>query len=128
MHSLSVQTATLESSGPPALPTHQPSHVASVTPQPVDEKNDKPGQQQTKAPRKSRVPKHVIPGVTPPPDPERWIKKRERTRVETRGGKRGGKKKEGMGAGATQGSSVGEFTDAAVSGHVPSGKKGKKGR
>lgn len=45
--------------------------------------------------RKSRVPKGVIPGVTPPPDPERWIKKSERTNVAV------GKKKKG---GATQGS------------------------
>jgi signal recognition particle subunit SRP72 len=52
-----------------------------------------------KAPRKSRIPKGVIPGITLPPDPERWIKKSERTRVETSG------KKKKLG-GATQGSAV----------------------
>jgi signal recognition particle subunit SRP72 len=62
-----------------------------------------------KPPRKSRVPKGVIPGVTPPPDPERWIKKSERTKVEGHG-----KKKKG--GGATQGSTGAEQT----------GKKKKK--
>ena len=46
--------------------------------------------------RARRVPKGVIPGVTPPPDPERWLKKSERsTFQQTLGKKKGG--------GATQG-------------------------
>ncbi|CAG7854707.1 SubName: Full=Uncharacterized protein {ECO:0000313/EMBL:CCA66392.1} [Serendipita indica DSM 11827] len=69
-----------------------------------------------KAPRKSRIPKGVIPGVTPPPDPERWIKKSERTRVET-----GNKKKKG---GATQGSTAPEPTQKSGGG----GKSNKKKR
>lgn len=70
-----------------------------------------------KPPRKSRVPKGVVPGVTPPPDPERWIKKSERTRVEGHG-----RKKKAGGGGATQGSTAPEH-----SGGKPAGSsKGKK--
>ena len=46
-----------------------------------------------------RVPAGVIPGVTPPPDPERWLKKNERSTFHT-----GHKKRKGAGGGgATQG-------------------------
>jgi signal recognition particle subunit SRP72 len=50
----------------------------------------------------SRVPKGVIPGVTPPPDPERWLKKSERSTFSQ------GKKRRGVGGvgGASQGSTV----------------------
>ncbi|KAI0060565.1 hypothetical protein BV25DRAFT_1827743 [Artomyces pyxidatus] len=55
---------------------------------------------QKSAPKKvraRRVPKGVIPGVTPAPDPERWLKKAERaTYTQARGKKKGG-------GGATQG-------------------------
>ena len=50
--------------------------------------------------RLSRVPKGVVPGVTPPPDPERWIKKSERSNF----GHSTGKRRKGAGGGATQGS------------------------
>lgn len=62
------------------------------------------------------------------PDPERWLKKRERTRVEGRGRK--GKTREGMGVGATQGSAVTEVKGSSNAPSNPSGhpKKGKKGR
>ena len=46
--------------------------------------------------RKKRVPKGVIPGVTPPPDPERWLKKSERSSF-------GSSRKRKGGGGATQG-------------------------
>jgi len=63
-------------------------------------------------------------GVTPIPDPERWLKKRERTKVEGRW-KKG--KKEGMGAGATQGATVPEpKSERTSSGGGGGGKKGKK--
>lgn len=52
---------------------------------------------QVKKVRMKRVPKGVIPGVTPPPDPERWLKKSERTNYAL------GKKRKGAGGGATQG-------------------------
>jgi signal recognition particle subunit SRP72 len=69
-----------------------------------------------KTPRKSRVPKGVVPGVTPAPDPERWIKKSERTRVEGYG------RKKKAGGGATQGSTAPE---QAKSGGQGKGKKKK---
>ena len=59
-----------------------------------------------KLPRKSRIPKHVVPGVTPLPDPERWLKKRERTSTHRYDGRRRGQRGAGMGIGATQGSTV----------------------
>jgi signal recognition particle subunit SRP72 len=73
--------------------------------------------------RMSRVPKGVIPGVTPPPDPERWLKKSERSTFGQ------GKKKKGAGGGgggATQGS-VETPTPAGRTGTAPTAKnKGKK--
>lgn len=88
-----------------------------------------------KPPRKTRVPKHVVPGVTPFPDPERWLKKRERTSTGRHDGARR-RKNAGMGVGATQGSSVADPTPASNtkggggSGANPTGqtKKGKKGK
>jgi signal recognition particle subunit SRP72 len=133
MHSISTQTAQLETSGPPSLASHG---IPAATVRPTDPKKDTPASapalpQQPKPPRKSRLPKHVVLGVTPLPDPERWIKKRERTKVETKG-RRGAKKKDGMGAGATQGSVTGDMgLEGSTPGVVTSGsggKKGKKGR
>ena len=51
--------------------------------------------------RLSRVPKHVVLGVTPLPDPERWIKKSERTNVV-----HSGKRRKHQTGGATQGSTA----------------------
>lgn len=62
--------------------------------------------------RSSRVPEGVKPGVTSPPDPERWIKKSERSNY----GQAHGRRKR-QGGGATQGISA----DAASQG----GKSGK---
>ncbi|KIJ63486.1 hypothetical protein HYDPIDRAFT_29293 [Hydnomerulius pinastri MD-312] len=76
--------------------------------------------------RMKRVPKGVIPGVTPAPDPERWLKKSERS---TFG--QGNKKRRGAGGGATQGavtenlpaqSHTGKSTGGGGSSH----SKGKK--
>ncbi|KAF8514620.1 hypothetical protein JB92DRAFT_2918755, partial [Gautieria morchelliformis] len=66
--------------------------------------------------RVSRVPKGVVPGVTPPPDPERWLKKSERTNAHYHGSKR----KKAV-TGATQGS-----LDSGTKGG--SSGKGKKKR
>ncbi|KAG8934628.1 hypothetical protein FRC02_009572 [Tulasnella sp. 418] len=89
-----------------------------------------------KPPRKSRLPKHVVLGVTPLPDPERWLKKKERSSVITarsqaagrKGKKRGG---EGMGTGMTQGVALPAHVSerAAAPFSTPSvagSKKGKK--
>ncbi|KIM26933.1 hypothetical protein M408DRAFT_330302 [Serendipita vermifera MAFF 305830] len=100
------------------LPALTQTHVtttdatAGVADANVDNQPAKP-----KPPRKSRVPKGVVPGVTPPPDPERWIKKSERTRVEGPG-----RKKKAGGGGATQGSTAPEQT----SGKTGGSNKGKK--
>jgi signal recognition particle subunit SRP72 len=83
----------LESNPPPALTTAGSSNVPVAA---VIEGELKPP---VKSVRKKRVPKGVIPGVTPPPDPERWLKKSERTNVFNQSGK---KRKTG-GGGATQG-------------------------
>ncbi|KZT61153.1 hypothetical protein CALCODRAFT_464531 [Calocera cornea HHB12733] len=73
--------------------------------------------------RKSRIPNHVVLGVTPLPDPERWLKKRDRTK-DVRRAKKG--KKEGMGAGATQGVAVGAAPTPSATGGTGAGKKKKK--
>ncbi|CUA66973.1 hypothetical protein RSOLAG22IIIB_02883 [Rhizoctonia solani] len=88
----------------------------------------------TKGPRKGRLPKHVVLGVTPMPDPERWIKKRERTYVTFAQGRKGrGKgKKEGATAGYSQGVSVAPAVAGVMegggSGHIPKSGGGGKGR
>ncbi|KAG8743440.1 hypothetical protein FRC10_012019 [Ceratobasidium sp. 414] len=89
-----------------------------------------------KGPRKGRLPKHVVLGVTPMPDPERWIKKRERTYVTFGQGRKGkGKgKKEGATAGYSQGVSVAPAVagvmegGGAGTGHIPKLGGGNKGR
>ncbi|KAF9047597.1 hypothetical protein BJ165DRAFT_1526887 [Panaeolus papilionaceus] len=74
--------------------------------------------------RKSRLPAGVIPGVTPLPDPERWLKKSERSTFLH------GRKRRGGGGGATQGSTAMENTashHAATGGQAKAtGGKGKK--
>ena len=65
-----------------------------------------------------RVPKGVVPGVTPLPDPERWLKKSERT-ASTHGNRR---RKGGGDGGATQGS----MEPAASGGQKSGAGKGKK--
>ncbi|KAI0042647.1 hypothetical protein FA95DRAFT_543355 [Auriscalpium vulgare] len=119
----SAVTGTLETSPPPAPP--QPSSstlgaLASISQPPgADATEQKAGA--PKQARARRVPKGVIPGVTPAPDPERWLKKAERsTYTQARG------KKKGAG-GATQGL-VESGGGAAAGGHSKGGhgKSGKK--
>ncbi|KAI0002255.1 hypothetical protein BJV74DRAFT_765566 [Russula compacta] len=68
--------------------------------------------------RARRVPKGVVPGVTPPPDPERWLRKSERSTFQQARGKRKG------GGGATQGM-VDNMGSSAAGGHGRSGAPGK---
>ncbi|KAH9856830.1 hypothetical protein C2E23DRAFT_459246 [Lenzites betulinus] len=68
--------------------------------------------------RMKRVPKGVIPGVTPPPDPERWLKKSERSTF-TNKRRRGG-------GGATQGVVETPGSAAGQGGKGAGGAKGKK--
>ncbi|KAJ7151633.1 hypothetical protein C8R46DRAFT_1304171 [Mycena filopes] len=56
--------------------------------------------------RKPRLPPGIIPGVTPPPDPERWLKKSERSNVHSKRRKGGGGATQG--GGASQGAAVEE--------------------
>ncbi|OJT12169.1 Signal recognition particle subunit SRP72 [Trametes pubescens] len=73
----------------------------------------------TKKVRVKRVPKGVVPGVTPPPDPERWLKKSERSTFTNR-------RRRGGGGGATQGFVETPGSAAAQSGKGAGGAKGKR--
>ena len=78
----------------------------------------------TKKVRMKRVPKGVIPGVTPAPDPERWLKKSERTNY----GQGNYRKRKGVGGGATQGAvaDIAPPQIALTKGGAASHSKGKK--
>ena len=93
--SLSV-SSTLETAPPPV---QQSSVIASarLTSAVDDHENPKPA---TKKVRMRRVPAGVTPGVSPPPDPERWLKKSERSNFNH------GKRKKGTSGGASQGVAV----------------------
>ena len=135
INSLDISVPTLEDAGVPAIPSTSSGQPKAGTVESA------PDPAPAKPPRKARLPKHVVLGVTALPDPERWLKKRERSHFYGRHGRRRAARrgKEGMGLGATQGmalpaerptSSAGSHTGAATgSGSRPSvGKKAKKGR
>ena len=107
----------LESNPPPALPTAGSSNIPATATTEGDARSKSP----VKSVRKKRVPKGVIPGVTPPPDPERWLKKSERTNTFTQSGKR----RKAGGGGATQGI-VESMNPPIQSGKAGGGGKGKK--
>lgn len=69
--------------------------------------------------RTKRIPKSVVLGSTPLPDPERWLKKSERSTFGM------GKRKKAGGGGATQGS-VESGPPGGASGGGKSGGKGRK--
>ena len=78
---------------------------------------------QQKKPRTRRIPKGVVPGVTPPPDPERWLKKSERSSyLQAHARRRRG------GGGATQGivETPGTSGGGGGGGAGKGKKKGKK--
>jgi len=105
--------SNLETAPPPI---QQSSIVANVSSPTSDgHENTKPIQKKV---RVRRVPAGVIPGVTPPPDPERWIKKSERSTFNQ------GRRRKGAGGGATQGAAV----DNAPTHPVPSSKSSGKGK
>ncbi|KAH7929553.1 hypothetical protein BV22DRAFT_1125649 [Leucogyrophana mollusca] len=89
-------TSALESSPPPVQSSA--SATLAVLTQPED---DSAAPKKAKKVRTSRVPKGVVPGITPPPDPERWLKKSERSNYGL-----GMKKRRGGGGGATQGAAA----------------------
>ncbi|KAG8896267.1 hypothetical protein FRC01_011915, partial [Tulasnella sp. 417] len=142
LNSLDISVGVLEDAGAPPLPgTGVTSSLSTALQQSKAAATTEATPGAPKAPRGSRLPKHVILGVTPMPDAERWLKKRERTIVQGGGGRGGkkGRRKEGMGAGATQGLALPAEKERATSsgptgGSVSTssrgggGKKGKKGR
>ncbi|KAF5392282.1 hypothetical protein D9757_001486 [Collybiopsis confluens] len=71
--------------------------------------------------RMKRVPKGVVPGVTPPPDPERWIKKSQRSTQPTYGRKSA----KGRATGATQGFTTEAPAPTTAGGGGSKGKKKK---
>ncbi|KII95446.1 hypothetical protein PLICRDRAFT_48405 [Plicaturopsis crispa FD-325 SS-3] len=109
-------SSSLESAPPPTQPSSSLAAAlassAATGPHAQHELSSK-----AKKVRMSRVPAGVTPGVTPLPDPERWLKKSERS---TFG--QGGRRKKGGGGGATQGSTSEGTPTAKPSG----GSKGKK--
>ncbi|KAJ7197377.1 hypothetical protein GGX14DRAFT_375019 [Mycena pura] len=117
LHSLdalppSVQSQ-LEDAPPPTVAAAGPqAHVVAASPAPA-----------TRTPAKQknvRLPPGVVLGVTPPPDPERWLKKSERSNFGLK------RRKGGGGGSATQGSSV-DAPVAVVEGKGGNTKgKGKK--
>lgn len=75
--------------------------------------------------RMKRVPKGVVPGVTPPPDPERWLKKNERsTFVQKKG--RGNKGGAHQGAAVEPAAVAGPISGGGATGGGKSGKGKKK--
>ncbi|KAF8805236.1 hypothetical protein BYT27DRAFT_7192961 [Phlegmacium glaucopus] len=119
-------SSTLETAPPPQLPSAVVLHASdSATANPSTTLNSGPVPKKV---RMSRVPAGVIPGVTPAPDPERWLKKSERSTFGQ------GRRRKGPsgGGGATQGSASVDVspTQTAGSGHPSKagGAKGKKKR
>jgi len=112
-------TASLESSAPPSQPA--PSITATLASSTIIPKGPLEGPvKKEKKVRMGRVPAGVVPGVTPPPDPERWLKKSERSTV-TQSKRRKG----GGGGGATQGSVEGNSVGVATTPKSVSGSHGK---
>ena len=108
-------TNTLETAPPPQLSSSLTATLAAVS-----QAGAGPAVREKKV-RAKRVPKGVVLGVTPPPDPERWLKKSERSTFNT-----GKRRKAGGGGGATQGSAVDSGPAGGAAGH--GGKSGGKGK
>ncbi|KAG6828361.1 hypothetical protein H0H87_002323 [Tephrocybe sp. NHM501043] len=102
-----IQTLPPPAPTPSALP-HAEKENQNPTPAPAP-----------KPPRRARIPPGVVPGVTPPPDPERWLKKSERSSF--------GSAKKRRAGGATQGAGVDPHppTDAKPQMLKPKAKKRK---
>ncbi|KAK0443896.1 uncharacterized protein EV420DRAFT_1277752 [Desarmillaria tabescens] len=109
--------SSLESGPPPAIASSSIAstvHVSTTQPIPT-----------TKKVRTSRVPKGITPGVSPAPDPERWLKKSERSTYQQSKKKGRG----GGGGGATQGltePATGGGGGSSNNGGGAGKKKGKK--
>ncbi|KAJ7859384.1 hypothetical protein B0H14DRAFT_3084977 [Mycena olivaceomarginata] len=106
----------LEDAPPPTAAPHAPLAAVAAAPAPAKETLEKK--------KTVRLPKGVVLGVTPPPDPERWLKKSERTNFGQRRRKGGAG---GGGGGATQGSAA-DVPAAVESGKGGSGNAKGKGK
>ncbi|KAH9925894.1 uncharacterized protein BXZ73DRAFT_49791 [Epithele typhae] len=84
--------AALQTAPPPQQTQQQLASVSAL----ADASNAPAPKEKAKKVRMKRVPNGVVPGVTPPPDPERWLKRSERTSFAQGRRRRGG-------GGATQG-------------------------
>lgn len=105
-------SANLESNPPPVVNT---TSVGIAPPVATSSSVQKQAEPLVKKVRKSRVPAGVVPGVSPAPDPERWLKKSERS---TFG--QGRRRKGAGGGGATQGSAMDAApAPTAASSNVP---------
>ncbi|TFK19433.1 hypothetical protein FA15DRAFT_175941 [Coprinopsis marcescibilis] len=91
------QVPTKISAGLEAAPPPAPAAPAAPVSSAKVAESQQPINPPLKKVRMSRVPAGVTPGVTPPPDPERWLKKSERSTFGQ------GKRRKGAGGGATQG-------------------------
>ncbi|KAJ7512277.1 hypothetical protein B0H11DRAFT_1950515 [Mycena galericulata] len=107
--------AGIEDAGPVSVPTSAPAPASTSpsTPAPAAPATQK---------RKPRLPPGVVPGVTPPPDPERWLKKSERTGFGTHKRRKGA---QGQGGG---GPSQGAAVDGPVVVESKGGAGGAKGK
>ncbi|KAI5987625.1 hypothetical protein EDD15DRAFT_2292095 [Pisolithus albus] len=100
-------------------PTSHPAQVAVESHSTLNkELEEEPVVTKAKKVRMKRVPKGVIPGVTPP-DPERWLKKSERSNYNQ------GKKRKGIGGGTTQGVVADNAPPPSGAGKTSKGKKKK---
>ncbi|KAH9485763.1 Signal recognition particle subunit SRP72 [Psilocybe cubensis] len=115
-------TSTLESAPPPSQQQSTAAVIASASALAGSSNERQSAIPVVKKVRKSRIPAGVIPGVTPPPDPERWLKKSERSTFGQGRRRRGA----GGGGGATQGSATVESTIQAGGHSKSGGGKGKK--
>lgn len=116
-------TSTLETAPPPVQPT-----TAAVVSAAASASSSLGAQKvipTKKKVRMKRVPAGVVPGVTPAPDPERWLKKSERSTFGHGRKKRGA----GGGGGATQGSAnLDSVPTPSGAASKSGGNKGKKKR
>ncbi|TRM57407.1 hypothetical protein BD626DRAFT_412163 [Schizophyllum amplum] len=113
-----LPASDLEAAPPPAPPRPQvdiAASAAAASHSPAAATSAAPVVPKTTKVRARRVPKGVVPGVTPPPDPERWLKKTERSTYHT------GKKRSRTGA--TQGAAA---VVEPAGGGAGKGGKGKK--
>ena len=112
----SAISSTLESAPPP-----QPASSLSATLAAASQVEASAPVVKEKSVRTKRIPKGVVPGVTPLPDPERWLKKSERSTFNQ------GKRRKAGGGGATQGA-VDSGPAGGAQSHGGGGKSGGKSK